>query len=137
MSTLEDRLLAADGDNPDPSASSSTPSKLHPKLRAYLWGQCFNVAKISVWWTSLSPLILATSGRDEAIGASRVAFNLAMLIVSPVAGAVVQMKAMEAMMRWSNVGRGFIWGVGLPAAWAAVTAVASSEDLGIWMVGIW
>ena len=128
---MEEPLLTVDTDDDENQSSQ----RLHPKMRAYLWGQCFNVAKISIWWTSLSPLILATSGRDEAIGASRVAFNLAMILVSPVAGALVQHKSMAGMLRWTNLWRGVVWGISLPLLWVLLAEVFDVDDLGTWMVG--
>jgi hypothetical protein len=92
--------------------------------RGYLFGQCANVVKSALWWTSFSPLIYAllrneTDGdsRDSAIGAMRIAFNLAMLLLSPIAGALIDRSDIRRVLLWSTVVRGVIWGLMLPIAW--------------------
>lgn len=93
-------------------------------LKGYLFGQCANVVKSALWWTSFSPLIYAllrnqTDGnsRDSAIGAMRISFNVAMLLLSPIAGALIDKSDIRRVLLWSTIGRGVIWGILLPIAW--------------------
>jgi MFS family permease len=97
---------------------------MKPLLTGYLIGQCANVVKSALWWTSFSPLIYAllrnqTDGvsRDSAIGAMRIAFNLSMLLLSPIAGALIDRSDVRRVLLWSTVGRGVIWGFLLPVSW--------------------
>lgn len=104
-------------------------SPYHPKLRSYLLGQCFNVARVSIWWTSLSPLILSVTGQDEAIGATRTAFNIAALVLSPIAGAWAQSQDVASVLKASNAVRGLVWAIALPVAWIFGSVVFESTTL--------
>jgi MFS family permease len=96
--------------------------KLSPKLTAYLIGQCCNVVKVALWWTALSPLVLALTGRDESIGSVRVAFNVAMMLISPFAGVLAERTEIRKTLIWTTVGRGFIWAIMLPVIYAFLSS---------------
>ena len=83
----------------------------------YLIGQCANVAKVAVWWTALSPLILAVTNRDTSVGLVRMAFNIAMLLISPIAGITAERTSLKKLLVVTTIGRGIIWGVLLPLVW--------------------
>lgn len=96
------------------TAASVRLDKLH---WGYLVGQCANVAKVAVWWTALSPLVLAVTNRDSSVGLVRMAFNIAMLLLSPIAGVTAERVSLKKMLVMTTVGRGVIWGVLLPLVW--------------------
>jgi hypothetical protein len=99
---------------PNAASNRSNSIVLSPKLTAYLIGQCCNVVKVALWWTALSPLVLALTGRDESIGSVRVAFNVAMMFVSPFAGVLAEGFEIRKTLIWTTLGRGFIWAIALP-----------------------
>ena len=107
-------------------------------MKGYLVGQCANVIKSALWWTSFSPLIYALlrneeNGvtRDSAIGAMRVAFNVAMLLLSPLAGALIDRSDVRYVLLMTTIGRGIIWGVLLPLCWYYLHASTTFGDDGI------
>merc|ERR550514_817888 len=58
--------------------------------RAYLYGQIFHVAKMAVWWSMFGPLLLAAAPETPGIiGYARMAFNVALMIFSPLSGVLV------------------------------------------------
>lgn len=54
----------------------------------YLWGQLANVAKAAVWWSMFGTLVISLLGDDSAVFWTRAAFNLALVVLSPLAGAI-------------------------------------------------
>jgi len=45
-----------------------------------------NALKVSLWWTALSPVALAMVDKDSVLGAVRLAFNISLMLLSPLAG---------------------------------------------------
>ena len=89
-------------------------------LKGYLIGQICNVAKVSVWWTAFTPLVFALLHSDLAVGANRIAFNVALLVLSPIAGVVAERVATRYSL-------GFTIAVRDAAAFTAVVEQARSH----------
>ena len=88
-------------------------------LKGYLIGQICNVAKVSVWWTAFTPLVFALLHSDVAVGANRVAFNLALLCLSPIAGVLAERLATRKILLATTCARMVIWSALLPCAYFA------------------
>eukprot|EP00735_Rhodelphis_limneticus_P003719 TRINITY_DN15228_c0_g1::TRINITY_DN15228_c0_g1_i1::g.30866::m.30866 TRINITY_DN15228_c0_g1::TRINITY_DN15228_c0_g1_i1::g.30866 ORF type:complete len:569 (+),score=80.05 TRINITY_DN15228_c0_g1_i1:98-1804(+) len=86
-------------------------------LRGYVYGQLGNLAKMAVWWTALSPLVFATIGKSSAVGTARLAYNTALLVLSPLAGALCERVALKTILNMTTLSRMIIWGFLVPLAW--------------------
>eukprot|EP00455_Lapot_gusevi_P053331 TRINITY_DN8301_c0_g1_i3.p1 TRINITY_DN8301_c0_g1~~TRINITY_DN8301_c0_g1_i3.p1 ORF type:complete len:603 (+),score=213.55 TRINITY_DN8301_c0_g1_i3:84-1811(+) len=87
-------------------------------LEAYLWGQIGNVGKFAVWWTAFSPLVLALfEGSPYGVGGARTSFNMALFILSPLAGAVAERVSLRKLLNITTIFRGLIYAILLPLAW--------------------
>ncbi len=87
-------------------------------LHGYLYGQIANVGKFAVWWTAFSPLVLALfRGSTYAVGGARTSFNLALFILSPLAGVLAERLAVRRLLNVTTGIRGFLYAVLMPAAW--------------------
>ncbi|GBG29907.1 Hypothetical Protein FCC1311_061272 [Hondaea fermentalgiana] len=106
----DDEAGAGTGDGPQ----SAT---LGPVFRSYLVGQSAYGLRVSLWWVGLSPLMLALVGNENVLGAVRVAFNVALLVVSPFAGVLAGRMKLEKILTATTFGRGAIYVVLLPLLW--------------------
>lgn len=90
-----------------------------PLLKGYLIGQIANVLKAGIWWVGFSPLILAIfkANGDYVVGYARIAFNLSLLLLSPIAGGVVEKVSIKKLLNLATIGRGLIYGLVLPFGW--------------------
>ena len=91
------------------------------RLKAYLVGQCANACKIAVWWTAFTPLVFALLHQDSAVGSMRLAFNITMALLSPIAGVFAERAAVRKMLSYTTMGRFVVWAVLLPAAYAGAS----------------
>lgn len=102
------------------SASSSevmTPAQ-ESILQGYLYGQIGNVGKFAVWWTAFSPLVLALfSGSSFGVGGARTSFNLALFILSPLAGVLAERVSVKKLLNMTTFLRALIYVFFLPASW--------------------
>ena len=72
---------------------SNKGKRLHKVLRSYIVGQCANVTKAAVWWAAFSPLLFAIFPDDSTvIGANRLAYNIAIFLISPIAGKLLLLR---------------------------------------------
>lgn len=84
----------------------------------YLMGQVSNVVKAGMWWVGFTPLILALfDGKMVIVGYCRIAFNLSLLVISPVAGQVVDQVFIRKVLNYASLGRAFLYGGVLPVCW--------------------
>lgn len=79
------------GSNIDPLDEERL-QKTHCICAAYLRGQLSNVAKAAVWWSTFGVVAEALTKIPLAVGSTRLVFNLALVIVSPFAGTVSEVK---------------------------------------------
>ncbi|KAK3238696.1 hypothetical protein CYMTET_51310 [Cymbomonas tetramitiformis] len=86
-------------------------------LKGYLYGQLANVFKIAIWWSGSSPVVIALLQNTSAIAAARVAFNGVMLLLSPIAGVVVERGDPKRLLIVTTILRFFVWSVGIPLCW--------------------
>jgi hypothetical protein len=101
----------------------------HPKLRGFMLGQFANLFKLAMWWTSLAPLMFAITDRPEAIGVSRICYNAALCLLSPVGPLVVERYAPKKILVNSAVLRFVIWTVLVPLEWCIFgTAAVGAEN---------
>ena len=92
--------------------------------KSYLIGQCLNAVKMAVWWTATTPMIYGLSNSsDFAIGACRFAYNIALFLFSPLAGALMEsgMKVKTNLVV-TNLGRALLFVIMLPLAWLAFSS---------------
>jgi hypothetical protein len=85
----------------------------------YFKGQCFHAAKMAVWWAMFGPLMEATSpGEVGVIGYARLAFNAALVTLSPYAGALAARLPLRRTLVSTTVIRAIVWGFLVPLTWA-------------------
>ncbi|PFH34018.1 hypothetical protein BESB_071700 [Besnoitia besnoiti] len=97
--------------------------------RSYLYGQLANVTKAAVWWSMFGTLMISIVGNDSAVGITRAAFNLALVLVSPLAGAVAERASIRRLLGTTTVTRLLIWSAAVPAAWLFLKNDLDRPDL--------
>jgi hypothetical protein len=112
---LEDELHELGVHAVDPLAAP--PVVLGPYFNAYLLGQCGHLLRVSLWWSGLSPLVLALTGRDSAIGVVRGAFNAGLLLFSPLGGAMAERVPMRSLLLYTTLARLALYSLLLPLCW--------------------
>lgn len=101
-----------------PPAADVRFATLPPVLKGYLLGQIACVVKFGVWWVGFTYLLLALfNGSSYLVGATRIAFNLALLLCSPIAGAFADQANIKKLLNRTVIGRGLIYCVFIPATW--------------------
>ncbi len=103
-------------------SSSSSSSKVKNDniiTQSYLVGQCLNAVKMAIWWSATTPMIYGLSGSsDFAIGACRFAYNIALFLFSPLAGALMESGLkVKTNLVVTNIGRALLLSILLPLAW--------------------
>jgi len=87
--------------------------------KMYFNGQCFHAAKMAVWWAMFGPLMEATSPSEVGvIGYARLSFNLALVSLSPYAGALAARLPLRSTLVSTTVVRAIVWGFLVPLIWA-------------------
>jgi hypothetical protein len=87
-------------------------------LNGYLKGQLANVAKFGIWWTLLSPTVLALfNGNALSIGITRVCFNFAMFLFSPIAGFLIESVPVRRVLNLTTFLRAFLYIFVIPGLW--------------------
>eukprot|EP01071_Lankesteria_metandrocarpae_P006969 Lankesteria_metandrocarpae@DN4538_c0_g1_i1.p1 len=120
--------MGGDGELRDEAAGAWPSNRLHLEAlaearraeqiwKSYLVGQSANVAKAAVWWSMFGVLVISLGGRDSAVGTSRMAFNLALVAVSPFASALVERTSVRRMLNFTTLGRMLVWSFGVPIGW--------------------
>eukprot|EP00920_Eleutheroschizon_duboscqi_P021541 GHVT01051056.1.p1 GENE.GHVT01051056.1~~GHVT01051056.1.p1 ORF type:complete len:647 (+),score=165.15 GHVT01051056.1:1147-3087(+) len=99
----------------------------------YLRGQLLNVAKAAVWWSMFGVLVTSLTGRGMAVGAARSSFNLALVLFSPVAGAVAEVARIRNLLILTTVGRLLLWGLAVPVLWMTLKVGSGQHDLFFWL----
>lgn len=84
---------------------------------AYLMGQLSNVAKAAVWWSTFGVVAEALTKIALAVGTTRLVFNLALVLMSPLAGTVAENTNIQTLLNYTTWGRLFIWCCCIPASW--------------------
>ena len=103
---------------PSSPATVYSPEEQTAILDGYLYGQIANVAKFAVWWVCFSPLVLSLfNGNSYGIGASRACFNLALFILSPLAGVLAERTSVRKILNITTSVRGIIYVLVIPFAW--------------------
>lgn len=69
---------------------ASESERLKSVYSAYMKGQLSNVSKAAVWWSAFGILAEALTCVPLAIGYSRFVFNMALILVSPIAGVLAE-----------------------------------------------
>lgn len=64
-------------------------------VKGYLYGQLANVGKAALWWSSFGILAVSILGSSIALAATRGAFNLALLLSSPLAVAATEVSRLD------------------------------------------
>ncbi|CBZ55004.1 hypothetical protein NCLIV_054310 [Neospora caninum Liverpool] len=108
-------LLGSAGPSQNPADEAARASQ--KICRSYLFGQLANVTKAAVWWSMFGTLMISIVGSDNAVGITRSAFNLALVLVSPLAGAVAERASIRRLLATTTVTRLLIWSAAVPAAW--------------------
>ena len=79
-----------------------------------------------MWWTAFTPLVFALLHSDMAVGANRIAFNVALLVLSPIAGVVAERVATRKLLLATTASRMVIWSALLPIFYFANMSPPSS-----------
>jgi len=91
---------------------------LPPVLKGYLLGQIACVVKFGIWWVSFTFFILALfDGDSYVVGGTRVCFNLALLLCSPMAGGIAERANIKKLLNHTVVARGMIYCLLIPVVW--------------------
>jgi hypothetical protein len=102
-------------------------SNLPPVLKGYLLGQIACVIKFGVWWVGFTYLIFALFGGDSyLVGATRICFNLALLLCSPMAGGIAEKTNIKKLLNKTVIGRGLIYCMAIPLAWVLMDSEVSA-----------
>eukprot|EP00475_Leptophrys_vorax_P040715 TRINITY_DN7592_c0_g1_i3.p1 TRINITY_DN7592_c0_g1~~TRINITY_DN7592_c0_g1_i3.p1 ORF type:complete len:591 (+),score=114.29 TRINITY_DN7592_c0_g1_i3:175-1947(+) len=98
--------------------SARTDQQARRILSGYLHGQLANVAKFGIWWTLLSPTVLALfQGNAVSLGVTRICFNLAMFLFSPLAGFLVESAPVKRVLNLTTILRALLYVVIVPGLW--------------------
>jgi hypothetical protein len=98
--------------------SARTDARAKNILNGYLKGQLANVAKFGIWWAMLSPLVLALfNGNAISIGITRVCFNFAMFLLSPLAGFLIENVPVKRVLNLTTFMRAFLYIIVIPGLW--------------------
>jgi hypothetical protein len=90
-------------------------SNLPPVLKGYLLGQIACVVKFGVWWVGFTAVILALfGGSSYLVGGTRICFNLALLLCSPMAGGIAEKTNIKKLLNKTVIGRGLIYCMFIP-----------------------
>eukprot|EP00744_Colponema_vietnamica_P003164 GILI01004885.1.p1 GENE.GILI01004885.1~~GILI01004885.1.p1 ORF type:complete len:589 (-),score=199.63 GILI01004885.1:1410-3176(-) len=103
-----------------PLLDEKTATRKDQILSGYLYGQLGNVGKMAVWWSVFTPLIMSMFDDEDAVGTMRVAFNLALMFLSPLAGCVAERVSVKKLLNVTTTIRLFVWVVFVPAAWVVL-----------------
>ena len=99
----------------------------------YFNGQCFHAAKMAVWWAMFGPLMEATSPSEVGvIGYARLSFNLALVSLSPYAGALAARLPLRSTLVSTTVVRAIVWGFLVPLIWALLYEGQISAQTALW-----
>jgi hypothetical protein len=110
LSTSQQEHSASQKAEAKASKADSESQPTHPKLTGYLRGQLFSSTMFGLWWVLSSPMFIALFGKvtaraiclsvclcvscllchclQDGVGWVRIAFNAALFVLSPIAGAV-------------------------------------------------
>lgn len=76
------------------------------------------VCVCSVWWVGFTYLILTLfNGSSYLVGGTRICFNLALMLCSPMAGGFAERCNIKQLLNRTVVGRGIIYCMAIPLAW--------------------
>uniref|UniRef100_A0A0G4HLV8 Uncharacterized protein n=1 Tax=Chromera velia CCMP2878 TaxID=1169474 RepID=A0A0G4HLV8_9ALVE len=100
-----------------PFATADEEKRGHRIWNAYLYGQLANVAKQAVWWSMFMMVVQTMLEDEDGLWWSRVAFNLALIFLSPLAGAFAQRASIRLMLNVTTIGRLVIWSILVPLSW--------------------
>ena len=95
------------------NSKSKSKRKDHPYLVSYLNGQLASVCMFGTWWVLLSPITIAFFG-NEGVGISRMVFNIALFLLSLVAGSIAESTRIFDLLARTTVGRIAIYSLLLP-----------------------
>ena len=88
----------------------------HPYLQNYYYGQLAQSTSFSIWWCLSSPIFIALLG-NSGVGQVRVAFNVAVCLISPIAGGYAQTTNVKCTLLATSVLRACTYFLFLPALW--------------------
>ena len=97
-------------------------------VRVLVGGSVRDPCAIYPRWTAFTPLIFALLHHDSAVGSNRLAFNITMALLSPIAGVFAERAAVRKRLSYTTLGRFAVWGLLLPGAFLAVL-FSSPEDV--------
>lgn len=73
---------------------------------------------VGVWWVGFTYLILALfGGSSYLVGGTRICFNLALLLCSPMAGGIAEKTNIKKLLNKTVLVRGLIYVLAIPVAW--------------------
>lgn len=96
----------------------AVPLTENPIAKGFLYGQYANLFKFAVWWTTLAPLSYALMDKDaEAIGVARIVYNVALCVMSPLGGLMVERVHPRKILNTAAGARFFLWCILVPVSW--------------------
>ena len=110
--SLHESLLKKDDQN-NALANQDNNKKVNGYLVSYLYGQLSSVCMMGMWWVLLSPITIAFFG-TEAVGISRLVYNVALFFFSLVIGGIADKVRIFDLLIQTTVGRVIIYSLILP-----------------------
>jgi len=96
--------------------TEGAPHEMHPMLRAFYHGQLAQTAVFGISWSLLSPIYIALLG-NSGVGQTRVAYNIAICLVSPIVGGWAQSSNVRATLVGTSLLRAVTYALAVPALW--------------------
>lgn len=102
-------------------------------LRHYFFGQIASVAKTALWWSTFGVLLTTIVDNPMAVGFGRIAFNVGLLIASPIANTIPRhcpsIRAIKRVLLTTTLGRLALWAIVMPIlSFAYLTLVIDHES---------
>ncbi|EZG47893.1 putative transmembrane protein, partial [Gregarina niphandrodes] len=96
--------------------------------QAYITGQFFSVCKAALWWSTVGLLSMTLLDSELGLGATRGAFNVALLLSSPLAVQAAEDLALRPLLLHTTSLRLAVWSVGVPILyWLTATGLAGDD----------
>ncbi|OII72349.1 hypothetical protein cand_012990 [Cryptosporidium andersoni] len=85
--------------------------------KSYVWGQLFNVVKAAMWWGIFGTFVTLLLENDTASGSTRLTFNIALVLMCPIAGAIADHIPIRTILLFVSISRALIWCTIIPTVY--------------------
>ncbi|EEA06835.1 uncharacterized protein CMU_015110 [Cryptosporidium muris RN66] len=85
--------------------------------KSYVWGQLFNVVKAAMWWGIFGTFVTLLLENDTASGSTRLTFNIALVLMCPIAGAIADHMPIRTILLFVSISRALMWCTIIPTVY--------------------